>query len=96
MATEIIRVEGVGPIKAPMSTPKLTPEEAAKGHSTTTMIFDKPVLLTLSHDQKIAYPAGTHEVPDHLADHWYLEANNVRPYNRPVAVGAALAKKKSK
>jgi hypothetical protein len=88
MAQEIVRVEQVGFIKPPMHVAAMSPEEAAKGLSTTTMIFDKPVTLTVSHEQKIAYPSGVHEVPNHLADHWYLEANNVRPYNRPVAVTA--------
>ena len=55
----IMKVERVGIIDPPTSN-TLTPEQAAKGTSTTTMIFDKPVLLTVRHGIRIKFPAGVH------------------------------------
>lgn len=77
-------------IIAPLAGIAATPEEAAKGHRTVTMVFDHPVLLTVDWHHKIQYPKGVHEVPEHLADHYYLVNNNVRPYNRPMAVSAIV------
>lgn len=83
MEQKIMQVETVGPIRPPMQAVPLDPEEAAAGHSTVTMVFDKPVLLTVAHGHQIKFPAGTHEVPKHLSEHWYLKAHGVRPYHRP-------------
>jgi hypothetical protein len=50
--------------------------EVAADHKTVTMIFPRPVELTLTHGETILYPAGTHEVPEALvASHWYLKAS---------------------
>lgn len=87
MLDKIMEVERVGIIAPPVAVTPLTPEQAAKGSSTTTMIFDKPALLTVNHGTKIQFPAGVNEVPNEHADHWYLKAHNVRPYARPVAAG---------
>ena len=87
MSEEIIEVKKVGIIKPPVSVPAKTPEEAAKGESTVTMVFPNPVVLTVDHGNQIAYPKGTHEVPRRLADHWYLAAHGARLYNAPVAAG---------
>jgi hypothetical protein len=62
----------------PLNGHTIGPEEAAVGHETVTMIFDKPVRLTLEHGPAIAFPAGVHQVPLHLADHWYLKVNGAR------------------
>jgi hypothetical protein len=77
-------------ITAPINSPSKTPEEAAKGHSTTTMIFDNDVHLTVGTNNTIFYPKGVHEVPDHLAGHWYLAAHNVRTYAKRVNIVAAV------
>jgi hypothetical protein len=74
-------------IVVPFNTAPLTPETLAKGEKTTTMIFDKPVHLTIESNRSVEFPAGVHEVPTRLADHWYLKAHNVRPYAKPVNVG---------
>lgn len=88
-------------IIAPMRMTPQTPEQAAEGHSTTTMEFPNAVHLTVTTNQTIFYPKGIHEVPDHLADHWYLKAHQARPYFRnmpmvqkpaPRARVAAIAK----
>jgi hypothetical protein len=88
MQQEIITVEKVGVIPPPTATPALTPEAFAKGHDTVTMVFEKPVLLTIKHGMKVAYPKGVHEVPREHSDHWYLRAHGVTEYNKPIAVGA--------
>jgi hypothetical protein len=82
------QVEKAPIIVAPIHAAPMTPAEAAKGHSTTTMEFPKEVHLTVSPNSSIFYPKGIHEVPDHLAGHWYLEAHQVRPYYKPVQVAA--------
>jgi hypothetical protein len=80
----------IGPaptILAPVNAPAQTPDEAAKGHSTVTMVFEKQILFTVSHGHKVLYPKGVHEVPREWANHWYLEANGARLYNRPISLG---------
>lgn len=74
-------------IIAPINAAPATPEEAAKGEDTVTMVFDNPVMLTVSVNHKIHYTKGVHEVPRHLADHWYLKAHGVKPYAKPVSAG---------
>jgi hypothetical protein len=79
--------------KAPIITPPFhaaphTPEQAAEGHSTTTMEFTRDVHLTVATNHTIFYPRGIHEVPDHLVNHWYLKANGARIYSRPIAAPA--------
>lgn len=86
MEEKLIKVEQVGIIKPPVATAAQTPEQFAKGRRTATMIFDKPVTLTIQHGEKVHYPAGVHEVPVEHKDHWYLKAHNVREYAKPVAI----------
>lgn len=63
----------------PLNGHTISPEEASAGHETVTMNFEKPVRLTLEHHgPAIAFPAGVHQVPKHLADHWYLKVNGAR------------------
>lgn len=75
-------------IIVPINQPPATPEEAAKGEDTVTMVFDVPVRLTVDTNQQIHYPKGVHEVPRHLSNHWYLKAHGVRLYAKPVQPGA--------
>ena len=82
------QVEKAPVIVAPIHAAPMTPAEAAKGHNTITMEFPKAVHLTVSTNPSVFYPAGIHEVPDHLADHWYLKAHQVRPYYKPVQIAA--------
>jgi hypothetical protein len=81
-------VEKAPLIVAPLHAAPRTPAEAAEGHATVTMEFPKAVHLTVSTNHSVFYPAGIHEVPDHLADHWYLKAHQVRPYYKPVQIAA--------
>jgi hypothetical protein len=85
-------------IVAPINAPALTPEEAAKGRDTVTMIFDKkePVTLTVQHGLKVRYTQGIHQVPREWSDHWYLKVHGARIYSQPVAVPSAPAEKASK
>ena len=85
------QVEKAPAIIAPLHAAPRTPAEAAEGHTTTTMEFPKAVHLTVSTNHSVFYPAGIHEVPNHLADHWYLKANQVRPYYRPTQIAQTPA-----
>jgi hypothetical protein len=51
-----------------------TPAEAAAGQKTLTMVFPQDVHLTIGPNHTVYYPAGAHEVPEDLAEHWYLKA----------------------
>jgi hypothetical protein len=84
-------VEKAPLIVAPLHAAPRTPAEAAEGHTTVTMEFPKAVHLTVSTNHSVFYPAGIHEVPDHLADHWYLKAHQVRPYYKPVQMARSPA-----
>lgn len=75
-------------IIVPSHASPLTPEEAANGYSTVTMVFDRPVHLTIETNRSIYFPQGVHEVPEHLADHWYLEANGARPHVKRIIMPA--------
>jgi hypothetical protein len=77
-------------IIAPFHTTPKTPEQAAEGYSTVTMEFPNPVHLTIATNDTVFYPKGVHEVPEHLADHWYLEAHDARRYYKPVAAPKAV------
>ncbi len=79
------------PIVVPVHAAPKTPEEAAKGHSTTTMVFDKPVHLTISTNDSVFYPVGVHEVPNHLVKHWYLKAHGARIYAKPISFSEQIA-----
>jgi hypothetical protein len=75
-------------MKVPVNHPVMTPQEAAQGHDTVTMIFEKPVTLIIGNwDGRVAYPVGTHEVPRVWKDHWYLKAHGARLQNQSVTVG---------
>jgi hypothetical protein len=71
------------PIIVPPTSVVLTPEEAAKDSDAILMDFSRPVRLTVETGKQIHFPAGTHPVPRHLADHWWLRAHEVTPY-RPI------------
>lgn len=75
-------------IIVPINATPATPEEAAKGEDTVTMVFDNDVLLTVDTNQRIHYPKGVHEVPRHLSNHWYLKAHGVRLYAKPYSAPA--------
>lgn len=90
VARQLLRDEAPVIIPPGGSAP-MTPAEAAKGHSTTTVEFPRLIHLTISTNQSVHYPVGVHEVPDHLADHWYLKAHGARVYYRPVAVSEQIA-----
>lgn len=83
-------------IVAPVGKPHMTPEEAAVGHDTVTMVFEKPVLLTIDWDKQVNYPKGPHEVPVEWSDHFYLRAHGVTKYNRPIAVSTSEKKSQDK
>lgn len=83
---EII-AEALPKIQIPTSVPAQEPDEFAKGQTTVTMHFPKPVLLTADNGAKVKYPIGVHEVPAHVADHWYLRVNSAVRYAKPVPVG---------
>jgi hypothetical protein len=75
-------------IKAPVQLHAMTPEEAAVGYETVTMVFEKPVILIVGNwDGKVAYPIGTHEVPRAWKDHWYLKAHGAYIKTERVVVG---------
>lgn len=83
----------VGPapkIIVPVSAAPMTPEEAAKGTQTVTMEFPNSVHLTIDTNQTVFYPQGVNEVPEHLADHWYLKAHQARRYYKPSAGQTSL------
>jgi hypothetical protein len=52
--------------------------EMFPGEPTVSMSLPQPVTLTLSSDirnpRSVHFEAGTQEVPQSLADHWYLKA----------------------
>lgn len=54
----------------------------ARAEKTVTMIFPRPVLLTLNDHSRISFPAGTQEVPESLANHQYLKRSGVKPYKK--------------
>lgn len=73
-------------IIVPIHAAPMTPEKAAKGERTVTMVFDKPVHLTLDTNKSVFYPVGPQEVPVRYSDHWYLKAHGVKRYAKPIAV----------
>lgn len=82
-------------IHATASLGHLTPEQAAEGMEAVAMFFPRPITLTVAaHHNTVAYPAGIHQVPKELADHWFLRANGVRTVDEialPVARKEAQA-----
>ena len=54
-----------------------SPAMIAEGHPTVAMVFPVEVLLTLDDGVRVHYPAGTWDVPEYLADHYFLKANGV-------------------
>jgi hypothetical protein len=55
---------------------EMTPTQAAAGQKTVKMIFPRPLRLSISQTETINFRAGTHEVPEIYADHWYLAAGD--------------------
>lgn len=87
-----IQVERIGQIPTPIQARTQTPEEFAQGHNTVEMVFERPVTLTVDWTTRVHYPVGTHDVPAHLEDHWYLQANGVERYSRPIAINGTKSK----
>lgn len=50
--------------------------------NTTTMVFPKKVRLTLDTYNYVDFDAGIQEVPDEIADHWYLKAHGVQKHEK--------------
>jgi hypothetical protein len=88
---DLIETPGVKDVIVPTNIVPMTPEEAAKGFDTVTMIFDVPVKLTLQTNEIVFFTKGIHEVPRHYSDHWYLKAHGVRIHARSVAQAPDLA-----
>jgi hypothetical protein len=73
------------------------PPEAAfnEGDAIVIMVFPKPVLLSVAGPdrvnpiKKIYYPAGVHNVPEPLADHWWLKAHGAVRHKVSLAALAA-------
>lgn len=49
---------------------------------TVTMMFPRPVLITLGDHTRISFPVGTQEVPESLANHQWLKRNGVKRYSK--------------
>jgi hypothetical protein len=45
-----------------------------EGGETVTMVFKRPVTLTLDTGRRVKFEAGPQEVPAKLSTHWYLKA----------------------
>jgi len=63
--------------------PKAQEAKPHAGEGTVTMVFPRTVILQDTDHKKYTFPAGTSEVPERLADHWYLAAHGVVPYAKP-------------
>lgn len=71
----------------PGQTPKI--EDLLAG-PTVTMLFPQKVLLRLDNGAGLLeFHAGVQEVPESLADHWWLRDNGVRRHVRPTVESAA-------
>jgi hypothetical protein len=56
------------------------------GEGTIVMVFPKRVVLLVDKtNMKVLFEPGIHNVPEHLADHWYLKANGATRHDMPVA-----------
>ena len=64
----------------------ITPEQARTGFGgeTVAMMFPHEVYLTTQKRDIIYFAAGRHEVPEELADHPYLKANEVSRLSPPL------------
>ena len=62
----------------------LQPEQIIDAQETVSMEFPQPCKLTLDSGHTVLYPAGVHEVPVQLADHFYLKAHGVKRIQQPL------------
>jgi hypothetical protein len=53
-----------------------------KDIKTITMHFPKPITLSLNTGKKVRFGSGIQEVPEYLANHWYLEVSGVKAYEK--------------
>jgi hypothetical protein len=58
--------------------------EILPGEPTVTMVFPKPVLLTLPGYRRVQFKAGVNQVPQSLADHEYLKLSGATRHQGPV------------
>lgn len=67
----------VGPGNEPGAA--LSPDQAflKEDEGTVAMIFKKEIVLTDDNHKRVRFPVGLVNVPEHLADHWYLAAHGV-------------------
>lgn len=66
---------------APLPPGLVTMESVMKeGEGTVTMIVPTPVNITLEKGVKVHIPEGTQEVPESLANHFYLKACGATVY----------------
>lgn len=55
-----------------------------KDEGTVVMTFPKRVILLVDNTNiRVLFEAGIHNVPAHLADHWYLKANGAQRHEVP-------------
>lgn len=72
--------ERLRPLSTPITQSK-TAREACPNENTVTMMFPKPLFVWTDKSKlKVHFNAGVQEVPESLADHWYLVANGVKRY----------------
>lgn len=60
---------------------KLHPDEP-----TVTMVIPEQTIVTRQDLSRVLFKPGIQEVPEHLADHWYLKANKAQRYHKPPVV----------
>ena len=74
----------------PPITQSVTAATARPDEDTRTMVFPRDMFIWAEPDEghpirrKVAFRRGIQEVPVSLSEHWYLQANNVLPYEAHV------------
>jgi len=71
----------------------LPPQDAfTPGEPAVIMVFPRRTVLSIDGtNKKICYEPGVHNVPERLADHWYLKAHGVTRHEMPAALSADSA-----
>lgn len=59
--------------------PQIPAQHLSPNEDTKPMFFPKPVVIN-HNGRTVNFSAGIHLVPESAMDHWWLDANGVRPY----------------
>jgi hypothetical protein len=75
----------VSQLDPPLSPVAALADERWKGEAVVKVMVPRTLTLTLDDHSQVQIPQGLNDLPESLANHWYLSANGATVYSREAA-----------